>query len=189
MKKFHACLVLLATLAVLAGGPAAFGQEVAVAAADGAQEVPAIVTAGRAVIVASINDAGTQITYQVEYQNTQGTVLQAHLHIGQPGVNGGVMLFVCTNLGNGPSGTPACPNPGGKANGTWTVDSVIPVPNQGIGGGPFSLKRAINAMRSGIAYLNIHTDSHPAGEIRGDVTVLSAKEAAAMGFKLAGEGN
>lgn len=174
MKKLHALSLILAAFVVFAAS-AAVAQEIAVASADGAQEVPAISTSGAGLLVASINDAGTLITYQLQYQQTRGTVLQSHLHIGQPGVNGGIMLFVCTNLGNGPAGTPACPTPGGTVNGTWDVADVIPVVNQGLNGGPFSLKRAINLLRDGVAYLNVHTNQFPAGEIRGKVTVLSGK--------------
>lgn len=184
MKRLYTLSVILGTFAVIAAGSAALGQEVAVAAADGSQQVPAIISAGAGVLVASISEDMTRIAYQVEYRNTQGSVLQSHLHIGQPGINGGIMLFVCTNLGNGPDDPPPCPGDGGTVNGVWTIDDVVAVPNQGLGGGPFSLRRAIKAMRSGIAYLNIHTDQYPGGEIRGEVTVLSAKEAEALSLGL-----
>ena len=175
MKKFHALSVAIAIFAALFLASTAVAQEVAVAAADGTQEVPAISTSGGAIFIGSISDDLSQIIYQVQYQRTRGTVLQSHIHIGQPGVNGGIMLFVCTNLGNGPADTPPCPTPGGTVNGVWTAGDIVAVPNQGIGGGPASLRRAINAMRAGVAYLNIHTDMHPAGEIRGGVSVLSGK--------------
>ena len=29
---------------------------------------------------------------------------QAHIHFAQRGVNGGITVFLCTNLGNGPTG-------------------------------------------------------------------------------------
>ena len=169
MRRSCFFFVLFATLVALVAAPAAMGQELAVAAGDGSQEVPALITPGTAVFLAEINDERTQIDYELEYQTLRGTPTQAHIHLAQEGVNGGVMLFVCTNLGNGPVGTPACPVPEGTVTGTWTEDSVIPIPNQGINGGPLALKRVIKAMRTGTAYLNLHTDLFPAGELRGQI--------------------
>jgi hypothetical protein len=45
----------------------------------------------------------------------EGDVLPTHIHLGQHGVNGGISVFLCTNLGNGPAGTPTCP--GGEIRG------------------------------------------------------------------------
>ena len=52
--------------------------------------------------------AGT-ITYTLTYSNVgttaplTGTVTQAHIHFGKSRVSGGILVFFCTNLGNGPA--------------------------------------------------------------------------------------
>jgi glucose-1-phosphate thymidylyltransferase len=51
-------------------------------------------------------------------------VLQAHIHFGQPGVNGGIVTLLCTNLGNGPAGTPLCPA-SGTVTGTISAATVV----------------------------------------------------------------
>ena len=53
-----------------------------------------------------------------------------HSH-GKVHVAGGVFVFLCTNLGNGPAGTPACPATG-TVSGTITADSIVTVTGQNI---------------------------------------------------------
>ena len=75
----------------------------------GTQEVPAISTDGRGSFRARISNDGSAIYYELAYADLEGTVTQAHIHIGQKSVNGGIAAFLCSNLGNGPAGTQACP--------------------------------------------------------------------------------
>jgi hypothetical protein len=35
-------------------------------------------------------------------------VTQTHIHFSQAATNGGIIVFLCTNLDNGPAGTQAC---------------------------------------------------------------------------------
>ena len=92
---------------------------------------------------------------------------QAHLHFAKVHVAGGIYAFLCTNLGNGPAGTPACPPTGGTVTGTITPASILAVPGQNITAGDFNALLA--AVGSNTTYANIHTVKFPAGEIRGQV--------------------
>jgi hypothetical protein len=51
--------------------------------------------------------------------------------------------------------------------GTATAANVIAVPAQGVAGRDFAT--VLDAIRSGVAYANIHTSAHPGGEIRGQL--------------------
>ncbi len=50
---------------------------------------------------------------------------QAHLHFGQTAVNGGIVVFICTNVGSGPVGTPECPLGRATLTGNATSEDVI----------------------------------------------------------------
>ena len=138
----------------------------------GLEEVPSISTLAQGFFLGTLNAAGTALDYTIVYFDLQGAVLQSHIHVGQSGVNGGVVLFFCTNLAP-PAGVPvppACPSGPGinTVSGTLTAANVITVAAQGIGAGEFS--EIIRAMRAGNSYANVHSDLFPGGEIRGQVT-------------------
>jgi hypothetical protein len=73
----------------------------------GYEEVPAISTAANGAFHARISNDGTSIAYVLSHSALTGDVQQAHIHFGQTGVSGGISVFLCTNLGNGPMGTQA----------------------------------------------------------------------------------
>jgi hypothetical protein len=130
------------------------------------EEVPALSTPGSGEFMATINASGTEINYALHYSNLQGKVTQSHLHIGQLSVNGGIMIFLCSNLGNGPAGTQACPT-SGTITGTIHAADVIGPASQGIAAG--ELNEVVQAIRNGVVYANVHSDLFPGGEIRGQV--------------------
>jgi hypothetical protein len=138
----------------------------------GFEEPPPISTPGQGFFFATLNPAETLLNYTLIYFNLQGSVTQSHIHIGQPGVNGGIVLFLCTNLAP-PAGVPvppACPNTPGQSvvTGTLSAANVITTTAQGIAAGDFS--EVINAMRALVSYANVHSDQFPGGEIRGQIT-------------------
>lgn len=132
------------------------------------EEVPAISSPGDGRFTVRINGSGTGLSYQLSYSRLLGTVTQAHIHMAQRGVNGGIVIFLCSNLGNGPAGTQACPASPGSVSGTITADDVVAAAAaQGIAAG--ELGEVLRAMRSGVTYVNVHTDLFPGGEIRGQL--------------------
>ena len=142
----------------------------------GFEEVPAVSTTGNGEVHAAINRAGDQIRYVLRYRDIEGgKVLQSHIHFGQEGVNGGIVVFLCSNLGNGPAGTQPCPQPDpgetAEVRGTLTAADVSAVPasagavTQGIAAGEFD--ELVRAMRAGVTYANVHSETWQGGEIRG----------------------
>ena len=142
-------------------------EEVVSAKLVGIQEVPALSTPARGRFRAVIDEDSGMITYTVSYENLVGLVQQSHIHFGQKGVNGGISVFLCSNLGNGPAGTPACPASPAEVTGTFTSAAIIGPATQGIAAG--ELSELIEAIRSGVAYANVHSTVYPAGEIRGQI--------------------
>jgi hypothetical protein len=132
---------------------------------SGYQEVPAINTAGQGSLKASVNSAGTVLTYTLSYTGLSAPAGAAHVHFAQPGVNGGVVLWLC-----GGGGKPACPAAGVEISGTVNAGDVVAlpgVPAQGMAAG--DLGAVLKAMRAGVAYANVHTATFPGGEIRGQI--------------------
>ena len=140
----------------------------------GYEEVPAVSTTGNGTFKARISRDGTNIDWELSYDDLQGDVQQAHIHLGQKGVNGGISVFLCTNLGNGPTGIQGCPPPPARISGTIFAADVSPnIPataaarTQGINTG--EIGELIKAMRAGATYVNVHSTLWPGGEIRSQI--------------------
>lgn len=85
---------------------------------------------------------GTKLSWTLRFSNLTSAPAGAHIHTGARGTTGPVVVVLC--------GT-TCRSP---MSGTATV--------------PASL---IAAMKSGNAYVNVHTAKNPTGEIRGQIKV------------------
>ena len=127
----------------------------------------AILSPGTGTLHLQIDAKAGMATYTLDYSSLTSNVTQAHIHFGKVHDAGGIFVFLCTNLGNGPAGTPACPPAGGTVTGTITAASILAVPGQNVTAGDFSTLEDI--VTSDTAYANIHTMKFPAGEIRGQL--------------------
>ncbi len=152
---------------VLAGSFLAFGQgrqKSFRASLHGYEETPAVSSTGSGEFRAQVDQADSALTYELVYRNLEGTTTTAaHVHLGQTGVSGGVSFFLC-----GGGGKPACPATSGTVTGTVVAGDVIGPVGQGIDAGEFD--EILRAMRSGVTYVNVHTNKHPGGEIRGQIS-------------------
>lgn len=129
----------------------------------GPQEVPAVSTPGSGTFRADISADETQISWELSYQDLQGTVSAAHIHIAQPDVTGNIVIHFC-----GTGGKPACPASPATISGVATSADVVAVPSQGIAAG--EIGEVIALMRKRAAYVNVHsTPDHGTGEIRGNI--------------------
>jgi hypothetical protein len=128
---------------------------------NGFQEVPSIMTTGVGEFEAKIHDVF--IEYTLTYAALEGTpTIQAHIHFGQAGVNGGISAFLC-----GGGDKPPCPPVAGTVTGIIDPTDVIGPTGQGIE--PGSFPELVRALRTGMAYANVHTGRWPGGEIRGQI--------------------
>jgi hypothetical protein len=136
----------------------------------GFEEPPAVSSTGSGTFDALISEDGTSISYTLTYEDLEGDVQQAHIHLGQRAVNGGIAAFLCTNLGNAPVGTspPLCPGPrSGSVSGTIAATDVIGPSGQGLA--PGELSEFLRALDRNVTYANVHTAKHTGGEIRGQI--------------------
>lgn len=132
------------------------------AALSGLAEDPAAISStGTGTFRARVD--GDAVVWSLAYRDLEGAVQQAHIHLGNHSQSGGISVFLCSNLGNGPAGTPACPA-SGTVGGTIEADDVIGPAAQGIA--PGELDELLSAVRAGAAYVNVHSTLYPGGEIR-----------------------
>jgi hypothetical protein len=139
----------------------------------GGEEVPSVSTAARGAITLDIDEAAQQIRYVLTYQNLSATVAQAHIHFAQPGVNGGIVLWLCEGTATAPDplNPPPCPsNAGGSVSGVLGASDVTATAaTQQVAAGEFA--EVVAAIRAGLAYANVHTAISPGGEIRGQLKI------------------
>lgn len=161
---------LLALILALTIGPAvsAGPNKNFAANLSGADEVPARQTHARGHTHLQVNAEGTEIFYRLTATNIHN-VVAAHIHVGQPGANGPVVAFLA-----GPFPPGGGRHSGVLATGTITEEDLV---------GPLaghSLSELLEAMNSGNAYVNVHTNDgvgapnsgpgdFPGGEIRGQI--------------------
>jgi hypothetical protein len=149
------------------GGQARFDAEL-----NSFRTSPSLFTTGKGTTRVRIDYASQSISYELSYSGLSSPVTQAHIHFAQKGVNGGIIVYLCDNTGLAPSGTPACPD-SGSVTGTVTAAAVnppnnpLPVTDQGIAPGDFSA--LVAAIEHNAGYINVHTTTYPAGEIRGQL--------------------
>ena len=188
MRKFSrakfllAWVVVVALAATLSYTARADGDDVVVfkARLTGFQENPPKLTPGHGTFIGKLNLNQQTITFTETWTDligntvTGGQVLFSHIHFGQPGVNGGVTVFLCGPTGAANPHQPACQQAStGAATGSFNASDVFPAvsggADQGIKQGDFA--GLLRIIRSGIAYANIHTTQFPAGEIRGQIHI------------------
>ena len=121
---------------------------------SGKQEVPAVMTKATGEGYFKLSKDGKEITYTLKVKNIEN-VTAAHIHKGKKGEEGGVVV----GLFAGPKKVGQFS--GVLAKGTITDKSLIgPLEGKTIGD-------LVELIKSGGAYVNVHTDEHPGGEVRG----------------------
>ena len=168
MKKLALAALLSMALPALANhGATAFH-----AFLTGYQEVPSVSSKADAVFQAQLSSDGNSVNYTLVYEGLQADVTQAHIHFAQRSVNGPIIVWLCQTTTNpapaGQTTVPTCPGRGGTVTGTFSASNVLASPaTQQLAAG--ELAEIIDAMRAGVAYVNIHSAVSTGGEIRGQV--------------------
>jgi hypothetical protein len=132
-------------------------------------EVPIVISDASGEFRARVDRDAQTIEYELSYTGLEGSVTQAHIHVGQIFAAGGIMIWLCANnppIANAPAGTQACPAAPATITGTITPANVVAV-NQAVPAGSFD--DALAAIRSGNAYVNVHSTVATGGEIRGQL--------------------
>jgi hypothetical protein len=150
----------LMTAALVAGATTApraqAGKQTLVAVLSGGTEAPNPVNTGahgKAVI--TLDPSTGEVTWEIDVFNYPSGLTASHIHVGSPGTAGPVIIdFAPTAIG--------VSGPFRLAGSTRTF---VARPERGIR----SMEEAMLAIAAGNAYVNVHSQANPAGEIRGQL--------------------
>jgi hypothetical protein len=140
MRKSAFILGLLAAVAVWPAAQAAV--QTYKTTLSGSSEVPPVQSAGKGAAAVNLDPATKQISWRVEYSGLSGPAKAAHIHCGAAaGQNAGVAV---------PLGTGDQLKSPITGSGTMTDAQIAD-------------------LTAGKCYVNIHTDQHKGGEVRGQL--------------------
>jgi len=148
-------VALLAASSVVTAQPAGF-----YAVLSGGEQVPPATTPAYGTASFVVEAGGNSLRYSLTVVGIPN-VMMAHIHIGAPGQNGPVVLWLY----------PSAPPPVAIA-GVTTGDIGAGVATRANLMGPLAgqpLSALITAMAAGNAYVNAHTQQAPGGLIRGQI--------------------
>jgi hypothetical protein len=141
--------------------------------ANGSMEVPARATNAQGQAIFHLSEDGSELGYKLIGSNIDNAFM-AHIHIGVPGVNGPIAVWLYPSTAPAPGPLGSGRHDGILAEGTITAANLT---------GPLAgqpLSSLVSALNGGTAYVNVHTNDgvgavntgagdFPGGEIRGDV--------------------
>ena len=154
MRRFHVLAGALALAFGLAavGGAAARSQATTIRIAanmTAANETPAPkgdVSGAHGTFTATLTKSatGAEMSWRLEFSNLSGNAIAAHIHVAARGVAGPVRIPLCAPCTSGVTGTAH-------------VDPTV-----------------LDAIQNDRAYVNVHTPTNPAGEIRDQVSIVAS---------------
>src|ERR1039457_308327 len=155
MKKVKLVLfVILSTMLTVSLGFAA--EKSFKAKLTGSDEVPSVKTKAKGEIKFKLSKDGKELSYKLQVKNIENPTA-AHIHLGKKGKSGPPLA----NLFTGP-----------KKEGSYSGDlSEGTIMAENLSGDLMgkSLADLVQLIKSGEAYVNVHTDANPNGEIRGQI--------------------
>src|SRR3954449_4535918 len=144
-------LLALAALVAVAVPTALAASSKYKATLSGSAEQPKSDSKAKGTATFTVASNNKSIKYTIKASGLSGAVQAAHIHFGKPGVAGPVVVNICPK---------PCKLP---KSGTLTSKQFAKAP------GVSNFKAAINAIKKGRAYVNLHTKKNAGGEIRGQI--------------------
>jgi hypothetical protein len=159
----------LASLVLVITTPAFAGTQIYSAQLSGDQEVPPVQTTNATgsadfrIPLSAISTPQAAIDYTVNGTGLENVVTAAHIHMGNMGENGDIVVTLCKAETCSAGGS-------GSGGGTLSLTGTFNATNLE---GPMAGKQIedlANEMTNGGTYVNVHTEQNPNGEIRGQIT-------------------
>jgi hypothetical protein len=124
----------------------------------GGNEVPGVVSGAGGTATITVNMTTNVLTYQIDVYNLATGVTASHIHAGNPGVGGPVVInfTVVPNTSND-----------FRISGTVNLSEFVARPAQGIN----SIDDVKQMLLNEDGYVNVHSGANPGGEIRGQIVL------------------
>ncbi len=135
----------------LALAPAVLAAETFTTELSGDNAVPPIEVDASGEATVTISDDEQSVSWDISYRDLTGAPAAGHIHMGGADENGPVLIPFDSVTESGSTGTFAASDYAG---------------GEGL---PDDWDGVLEEIRSGNAYVNIHTEEHPGGEIRGQL--------------------
>ena len=116
----------------------------------GAQEVPPVPTPATGTGSFTLNEARTELKYNVTVEGLTSAIVLSHFHNGPPGGLGGVAKTITSSF------------VGNTASGTWTANDAEPL-----------TPALVGELLAGRIYINVHTTNFGSGEIRAQLRLTT----------------
>jgi hypothetical protein len=139
----------------------------------GDNEVPPVGTDATGRIILTINSQQDTLDYRISLSNLNGIVTGAHIHRGSAGTNGPIVANLNVHGAFASASAGGSGDVGGATTSTSTGGTIASADLNG----PLSGKQVsdlIKLIEDGNAYVNVHTDQNPDGEIRGQLASSSS---------------
>lgn len=127
----------------------------------GDSEVPPVTTNATGTADFELNDDGDEMSYDIEVEDIEG-VLFSHIHQGSDSENGPIVVTLFN------ASEPTDEVDGTLESGDFAAED-FEGPLQGQ-----NMTDLVDAIEGGQAYVNVHTEANPPGEIRGTIEVAPA---------------
>jgi hypothetical protein len=122
----------------------------------GDAEVPPVTTNATGTADFTLNEDGDEMSYDIEVEDLEG-VLQAHIHQGSDSENGDIVVWLANES------EPTDEIDGTLDSGNFAAEDFVgPLQGQ-------NMSDLVDAIDGGQAYVNVHTEANPGGEIRGTI--------------------
>lgn len=135
---------------------------------NGWEEDPSQVTTGNGSF--ELDTSSMPWRFVLRYEDMEGPVFMAHIHIGSRHESGGISAWLCGASAVGTPEEKVCPPDQGTAEGVvvGTIEAADITGPAGQGVEPANFADLLRALRRGETYTNVHTTGRaPGGEIRG----------------------
>ena len=131
-------------------------------------QVPAVISKGSGTLDLRLVSGGTKLRFKLT-SNGVTRIAQSHIHVAARGINGPITVYFFAL-------PPAGWNGGSVTGDSFEVAGVRTAADVHQATATFTFADLVTALRSGNAYVNIHSPTYPAGEIRGQILPVRDEE-------------